>query len=104
MRRVLCIGVASIVCGAVVLLSADAVRAGTIIKLNLGGDNSTDIAFDGTNLSTLDDLGPGPGNQDTGVDFLDILSPLTDIPSAHGVVQPQRACESLDWPRSPTAW
>jgi len=74
MRRVLCIGVASIVCGALVLLSADAVRAGTIIKLNLGGDNSTDIAYDGTHLSTLDDLGPSPGNQDTGVDFLDILS------------------------------
>jgi hypothetical protein len=81
MRRVLCIGVATIVCGALVLLSADAVRAGTIIKLNLGGDNSTDIAYDGNFLSTLDDGSPSPGNQDTGVDFLDILSPLPDLPS-----------------------
>jgi len=81
MRRILWIGSACIACGAVFVLSADVARAGTIIKLNLGGDNSTDIVYDGNNLSTLDDGGANPGNQDTAVDFLDILSPLPDIPS-----------------------
>jgi hypothetical protein len=64
------------------MLLADVVRAGTIIKLNLGGDTSTDISFDGNNLSTLNDGNAvNPGDQDTAVDFLDVLSPLPDLPS-----------------------
>jgi hypothetical protein len=60
---------------------AGTAQAGTIMKLNLGGDNSTDISYDGNNLSTLNDGGLNPGDQDTAVDFLDILSPIADIPS-----------------------
>ena len=68
-------------CARCCALSADAVRAGTIIKLNLGGDNSTDIAYDGSTCRLSTTSARESGNQDTGVDFLDILSPLADIPS-----------------------
>jgi hypothetical protein len=81
MKRILWLGVVCIAYGVAFVVLADVARAGTIIKLNLGGDNSTDIGYDGNNLSTLDDGGANPGNQDTAVDFLDILSPLPDIPS-----------------------
>jgi hypothetical protein len=85
MRRILWIGLICFACGAALLMLADVAHAGTILKLNLGGDSSADINFDGSNLSTLDDANAGginnPGDQDTAVDFLDILSPLTDLPS-----------------------
>jgi hypothetical protein len=54
--------------------------AGTIIKLNLGGDKSADIVFDGSQLSAVDDGNNATsGNQDTKVEFLDFLSGETDI-------------------------
>jgi hypothetical protein len=81
MSRVLWNGSLCVVFGAALVFLADAARAGTIIKLNLGGDNSTDISYDGNNLSTFNDGGANPGDQDTAVDFLDILSPLSDLPS-----------------------
>ena len=47
--------------------------AGTIIKLSLGAV-SPDIEFDGTTLSTPDDGNvDAPGDQDTAVEFLDVL-------------------------------
>jgi hypothetical protein len=58
-------------------------NAGTIIKLNLGGDSAADIVFDGTQLSIVDDgNGATTGNQDTNVEFLDFLSGETDIVGA----------------------
>ena len=69
-------------CVASIVALGSVAHAGTIIKLNLGGDNSTDISYDGTSLSTLNDGdAASPGDQDTAVDFLDILSPLPDLPS-----------------------
>jgi PEP-CTERM motif len=83
MTRILWIGTTCFLCGVVAVLTADVARAGTIIKLDLGGDSSTDVGFDGTNLSTLNDGDAATlGDQNTGVGYLDILSPLTDIPSS----------------------
>jgi hypothetical protein len=52
--------------------------AGTIIKLTLGDDDMTDIEFtggDGGILSTVDDMDPSVGDQNTAVEFLDVLDP-----------------------------
>jgi hypothetical protein len=69
-------------CALVSTIGATA-NAGTIIKLNLGGDSAADIVFDGTQLSIVDDgNGATTGNQDTNVEFLDFLSGETDIVGA----------------------
>ena len=81
MMRLSRIGILSFAVAVAIGMLAGTAQAGTIIKLNLGGDNSTDISYDGNNLSTLNDGGLNPGDQDTAVDFLDILSPIADIPS-----------------------
>jgi hypothetical protein len=64
-------------------------RAGTIIKLDLVGTNESstpsDITYDGTTLSTIDDLdGSTPGFQDTAISYLDVLSSQTAVPSPLG--------------------
>jgi PEP-CTERM motif len=82
MRRLSWIGILSFAFVAGIGMLAGGAHAGTIIKLNLGGDNSTDIGYDGTILSTvIDGDAASPGNQDTGVDYLDILGFLPDIAS-----------------------
>jgi hypothetical protein len=58
--------------------------AGTIIKLSLGGDAAADVEYTGGLagvLSTVDDLNAATtGDQNTAVEFLDILDPVeTDI-------------------------
>ncbi len=54
--------------------------AGTIIKLGMGGDTTADIKFDGTTLSTVNDLNAVTiGDQDTGIDYQGFLSGETDI-------------------------
>jgi hypothetical protein len=65
------------------------VLAGTIIKLDLVGMNESstpsDISYNGTTLSTIDDLDSGtPGLQDTAISYLDVLSGQTDVPSPQG--------------------
>jgi hypothetical protein len=57
--------------------AAPQARAGTIIKLSLGGDAAADVEYTGGVggvLSTVDDLNAATtGNQNTAVEFLDIL-------------------------------
>jgi hypothetical protein len=57
-------------------------HAGTIIKLDLGSV-APDISYNGTTLSTVDDLVPATtGDQDTGVEFTDFLESVeADISS-----------------------
>lgn len=78
-RRALVATLSFALAGFSVLSSAD---AGTIIKLGLGSDTASDIEFDGTTLHTLSDGGPGTGDQQTGVDYLGILTGETNIPAA----------------------
>ena len=60
---------------AVVGLLTSSASAGTIIKLDLGGDTAPDIRFDGTTLSTMNDGNAGTtGAQDTDADFQDFLA------------------------------
>jgi hypothetical protein len=60
-------------------------QAGTILKLSLGDDVGFDITYDGTSLITIDDGDGGTiGDQNTAIDFLDYLSPITDIPTDTG--------------------
>jgi hypothetical protein len=63
------------------LLSIQTANAGTIIKLDLGDDSQKDFEFVGGTLSTKADGIGSPGDQETGIDFLDFLSGETDIPS-----------------------
>jgi hypothetical protein len=63
-----------------VVLFTSTVGAGTIIKLDLGGDTAPDIRFDGTTLSTMNDGNAGTtGAQDTDADFQDFLSGFPDV-------------------------
>jgi hypothetical protein len=60
--------------------------AGTIINLDLAGasesSSGVDFSYDGTALATLSDgNASSPGNQDTGITYLDILSSHTSLPS-----------------------
>jgi hypothetical protein len=63
------------------LFSIQTVNAGTIIKLDLGDDTQKDFEFVAGTLSTIADGIGSPGDQETGVDFLDFLSGEADIPS-----------------------
>jgi hypothetical protein len=67
---------------AVTFISAPC-NAGTIIKLSLGGDAAADIEFTGGAggiLSTADDAdGSTTGDQNTAIEFLDILDSEPDI-------------------------
>jgi len=55
---------------------AASAKASTIIKLSLSNDTSPDVGYNGGVFSTLDDgVGGTVGDQNTGVDFLDFLSP-----------------------------
>jgi PEP-CTERM motif len=75
--RIVCVGVAVAVC---LGLSSSALQAGTIIKLSLGSDAPADIEFDGTTLSTVDDLIPATtGDQNTAIDYQDFLSGMSDV-------------------------
>lgn len=76
------IGVLACVLG---MFLASESEAGTIIKLGLGGDATADLEFDGTTLSTIDDLVPGTtGDQNTNAEFLDFLSAVPDVDSPPG--------------------
>jgi len=67
------------VCAAAFLFAGESL-AGTIIKLGLGGDAAADIEFDGTTLSTVDQLdGATSGEQNTNVEFQGFLDGLMDI-------------------------
>ncbi|MEX2310255.1 MAG: hypothetical protein WD738_21990 [Pirellulales bacterium] len=73
---------------ALLVASSQVAQAGTILKLNLGGDPAPDVEYTGGVagvLSTVDD-GDGsagsPGDQNTAVEFLDFLSLISDISSA----------------------
>lgn len=67
------------VCACLAVLAAVA-PAATIVKLDLGDDNSQDIFFDGTFLQTIDDgFGPTTGEQRTGIEFLSLLSSEADV-------------------------
>src|SRR3989304_3036952 len=75
MRRSLRIGFSLVAICALVGMVAAPAHAGTIIKLSLGDDALFDIEFDGTTLSTVDDLIPATtGDQNTNAEFLDFLS------------------------------
>jgi hypothetical protein len=63
------------------LLSIQTASAATIIKLDLGDDPLKDFEFVSGTLSTIADGIGSPGDQETGVDFLDFLSGEVDIPS-----------------------
>lgn len=69
-----------------VAIASSQTYAGTIIKLTLGDDDMTDIEFTGGVggiLSTVDDLDPSIGDQNTAVEFLDVLDPhAADIVTA----------------------
>jgi hypothetical protein len=60
--------------------AASPCSAGTIIKLSLGGDGAADVEYTGGVggvLSTVDDLNAATtGNQNTAVEFLDILDSI----------------------------
>lgn len=66
---------------AALLLSIQTANAGTIIKLDLGNDSAKDLKFVSGTLSTVVDGIGSPGDQETGIDFLDFLSGEIDIPS-----------------------
>ena len=53
-------------------------NAANILKLDLGS-STTDIEFDGTTLSTIDDGTATAGEQDTDINFTDFLGSLADI-------------------------
>ena len=68
---------------ALIMIFAQSVQAGTIIKLSLGSDAAADIHYDGTQLTTINDLDPNTaGDQNTAVEFLDFLSGNPPIPAA----------------------
>ena len=80
MRGSLSLAFAFLAMGAFVGMAATSADAGTIIKLSLGDDAaSPDITFNGAVLSTANDGGPGTGDQQTNVEFLDFLASETDI-------------------------
>jgi hypothetical protein len=72
----------AVLVAAFVLLSAQIVSAGTILKLTLG-DTGPDVEYSGGPagvFSTVDQLDPDtPGEQNTAIDFVGDLSFLTDI-------------------------
>jgi len=75
--RITCVGVALF---AWLGSSCGTLHAGTIIKLSLGSDAPADVEFDGTTLSTVDDLiVPTTGDQNTAIDYQDFLSGMADI-------------------------
>jgi len=79
LRRVwfACVGAAVIIW---LGLSCSALHAGTIIKLSLGSDAPSDVEFDGTTLSTMDDtVVPTTGEQNTAVDYQDFFGGMSDI-------------------------
>jgi hypothetical protein len=80
LRLVRIVSVSVALCTVVGMLGTSA-YAGTIIKLSLGSDIEDDIEFDGTTLSTVDDLvGATNGDQNTAVTYTDFLDALADIP------------------------
>jgi hypothetical protein len=83
MKRYYSAALKALLAATLICLLTQTSRAGTILKLNLGGDSSFDIDFDGTILSTVDDGDAGTtGQQNTAVDFLDFLAPIPDISTA----------------------
>jgi len=83
MSRRVGIALVAVVGCALVAIFGTTSYAGTIIKLNLGSV-SPDIKYDGSFLSTADDLIVGTtGNQNTAVEYTDFLDPMVaDIPTA----------------------
>jgi PEP-CTERM motif-containing protein len=56
-------------------------HAGTIIKVQLGGDPTADVHYQNGVFSTIADPdGATTGDQDTNVEYLDFLSGLSDVP------------------------
>jgi hypothetical protein len=85
MMRFLRFGFVVPVCVALLGGVATTASAGTIIKLSLGDDSATfDIEFDGTTLSTVDDGGPGTGDQQTNAEFLDFVNSEPNITDLSG--------------------
>ena len=85
MRGSIRLAFAALAIGALLGVLAAPAAAGTIIKLSLGDDaNAPDITFNGAILSTANDGGPGTGDQQTNVEFLDFLSGETDITDGSG--------------------
>src|SRR4051812_23120482 len=66
-----------------VIGAASAVKASTIIKLNLGGV-SPDVAMNAQGaLATVDDgIAGTTGNQNTAIEYTGFLEPITDIDTA----------------------
>ena len=78
-RRSFLLCVCVTLCAATFLIASDTLAA-TIIKLGLGGDAAADIEFDGTTLSTVDQLdGATSGEQNTNVEFQGFLDGMADI-------------------------
>jgi hypothetical protein len=85
MMRSLRCGFAVVAFAALLGVMASAANAGTIIKLSLGDDSTSfDIEFDGSTLSTVDDGGPGAGDQQTNAEFLDFVSSEPNITDLSG--------------------
>jgi len=64
------------------VLSAGAVQAGTILHLDLGTDQGPDVGFNSTTLGTVPDSNVATlGDQDTAIDFSDLLGGIPDVAS-----------------------
>jgi hypothetical protein len=80
MMRISRIGILSFACAAGLCLAIAQAHAGTIIKLGLGGDPTSDVMLGGGILSTASDGNLGTlGHQDTNVDYSDFLIARPDI-------------------------
>ena len=70
----------SILAFSLVCILTQASHAETILKLNMGNDSVSDLAFDGMVLGTVDDTIAGTaGDQNTSVNFLNFLAATPDI-------------------------
>jgi hypothetical protein len=80
MMRISKIGILFFACAVGLCLTIAQAHAGTIIKLGLGGDPTSDIMLSGGTLSTAGDGNLGSlGDQDTNVDYSDFLIARPDI-------------------------
>lgn len=61
------------------MLPSGTASAETILKLGLGGDPPADVMFDGMTLSTVDQISPLLGDQETNIDYQGFLSGMTDV-------------------------
>jgi hypothetical protein len=79
-QKVAVCGAISLAAAVFILSAAPSAKAGSIIKLSLGGDSPPDVQYSAGIFSTVDDSdGSTSGQQNTAVDFLDFLSGFPDI-------------------------